>query len=94
MIVMMIVTIRMMMMMTMVIMTLMMRTMVIVAAMSCTFTVISFSTLCSYCMNCNCLDHASFMQYEHSVETDMTVKVQLMAVMKIKSNKPPRKLSY
>ena len=27
-----------------------------------------------------------FMQYEHSVETDMTVKAQLMAVMKIKSN--------
>ena len=34
------------------------------------------------------------MQYEHSVETVMTVKVQLMAVMKIESNKPPWKLSY
>ena len=66
----------------------------IVAAMSFTFTVISFSTQCSSCMNCNCLDHASFMQYEHSVETVMTVKVQLMAVMKIESNKPPWKLSY
>ena len=26
-----------------------------------TFTVISVSTLCSYCMNCYCLDHASIV---------------------------------
>ena len=32
------------------------------------------------------------MQYEHSVETDMTVKVQLMAEMKIKSNNPPQEI--